>query len=88
MRSTVLGFLDRSSVVTFMTVEEFSSVFHLRRCFCKDHGTRLEQACMTLPAVGPGCADCEMAKIGRIRCVKCDDFSEWCLFSNLKLQCL
>ena len=45
MRSAVLGSLDRSSVASFMAVEEFSNGFHLHRCFCKDHGTRADTRC-------------------------------------------
>jgi hypothetical protein len=80
MRNGVLDFLDRASVANFMTVEEFSKVFRLHRCFCKDHGMRLGQ--VWVPGPKKQCTDCEMAKIGRIRCGKCDDFSKWHHFSS------
>jgi hypothetical protein len=86
MRSAVLGYLDRTSVANFMVVKEFSRVFGLRRCFCKDHGTRLVgQAC--LPSTDPKkeCADCEMAKIGEIRCESCDDFDNRDHFRSCKI---
>jgi hypothetical protein len=81
MCNGVLGFLDRTSVSRFMAVGEFSQVCCLHRCFCKAHGTRLGQVWVP---TGPQkeCTDCEMAKIGRIRCGKCDDFSKWNHFSN------
>jgi hypothetical protein len=76
MCNAVLGFLDRASVASFMAMEEFSQVFHLRHCFCKDHGTRLGQVFTGMPDASPlkQCADCEMFMIGKIRCGKCDDF--------------
>jgi hypothetical protein len=77
MRSAVLGFLDRLSVARFMVVEEFSRVFHLRSCFCEGHGTILGQIHTDMPAsLIKQCADCEMPKIGKFRCGKCDDFSK------------
>jgi hypothetical protein len=84
MLSAVLGFLDRASVASFMAIKEFVDVFHLPSCFCKDHGTRLEQVSLR---TGPQkqCADCEMAKIEKIRCGRCDDFSKWDDFISCKI---
>jgi hypothetical protein len=70
MRSPVLGLLDRVSVASFMTVKEFSNVFGLRQCFCKNHGTRL------IGQPEKQCLDCEMPKIGKTRYGNCDDFSK------------
>ena len=83
MCNAVLGFLDRASVASFMAVEEFSQVFRVHRCFCKDHGTHLGQVCTGMPtSPTKQCADCEMPKIGKLRCGKCDDFSKWNHFGN------
>jgi hypothetical protein len=83
MGSAVLSFSDRASVASFMAVEDFSKVFRLRSCFCKDHGTQLGQVCKTLPASpNKQCADCEMPKIGMTRCGKCDVFSKRNHFGN------
>jgi hypothetical protein len=88
MRSAVLGFLDRASVVSFMAAKEFSDVFRLTSCFCQDHGTRLvgQQVCVpTGTAPKKQCVDCEMAKIEKIRCRCCDDFSKWDDFLSCKI---
>jgi hypothetical protein len=45
--------LGRPSVASFMAVEEFSQVFRLRSCFCKEHGTRLEQGWSARPKEMP-----------------------------------
>jgi hypothetical protein len=87
MRSAVLGFLDRASVASFMAVEEFLNVFLLRNCFCKKHGTRLGEVCTTGMPARPKkqCADCEMPKIGKTRCGKCDTFSKWYHFGDCEV---
>jgi hypothetical protein len=82
MCSTVLGFLDRASVARFMALYEFPSVFRLRSCFCKDHGTLLGQFWLLPTLPQKQCADCEMHKIGMTRCGKCDEFSQTDHFSS------
>lgn len=76
-RNSVLEFLDRDSVRNCISVEEFSKEFQLPLCFCAQHGTRLGQVVLEPGPPKKGCVDCEMDKIGRARCCKCDDFFDF-----------
>jgi hypothetical protein len=76
VRDGVLDFLDRSSVARFMAVEEFSKMFHLRRCFCECHGTRVGLITGRKGSAKKKCEDCKMEAKGKLRCGKCDNFSK------------
>jgi hypothetical protein len=41
VRNGILNFLDRDSILSFMSVKQFSKEFRPFRCFCKGHGTKL-----------------------------------------------
>jgi hypothetical protein len=76
VRDGVLDFLDRTSVLHFMAVEEFSKMFHLRRCFCVSHGNKVGPVKNVKGGTKKKCEDCQMEARGKLRCGKCDDFSK------------
>jgi hypothetical protein len=72
---TVLDFLDRESVSSFMQVEEFSKHYSLPRYVCPEHGTGRVKP--------PHCVDCVAAELelvaaelGLFRCGICDGLRE------------